>query len=101
MDDEEIIREVACEILGTWDTRRHHATTANRRSGCINSPLEKEPFAAVLMDLTIPGDGGQGDHDTSEGNRPGGEGNRFQRVLERPDTGPLPGYGFPGRAEAL
>ena len=56
MDDEEIIREVASQMLGhlgyqvatAWDGREAIALYQQARN-------EKEPFAAVIMDLTIPG----------------------------------------------
>jgi CheY-like chemotaxis protein len=65
MDDEEIIREVAAEILGHLG---YSAVVCGDGSEAIELYLQaiktKEPFGAVIMDLTIPG--GMGGKETME-----------------------------------
>lgn len=55
MDDEEIIREVACEILEHLGYETAACGNGEQAVRLYQQSLEKEPFAAVLMDLTIPG----------------------------------------------
>jgi len=62
MDDEEVIREVACEILGHLGYETQSCGTGEQAVSLYESSLKKEPFTAVLMDLTIPG--GMGGKDT-------------------------------------
>ena len=56
MDDEEIIREVAAEILGHLGYSAVLCCDGNEAIELYRQALAaKEPFAAVIMDLTIPG----------------------------------------------
>ncbi|MRR33811.1 response regulator [bacterium] len=55
MDDEEIIREVACEILEHLGYETASCGNGEQAVRLYQQSLAKEPFAAVLMDLTIPG----------------------------------------------
>lgn len=65
MDDEELIREVACDILeylGYGALACHDGKTAIKMYS--EAMAAGEPFAAVLMDLTIPG--GMGGQETMQ-----------------------------------
>ena len=56
MDDEEIIREVAAEILGHLGYIAVVCCDGNEAIELYRQAIAtKEPFAAVIMDLTIPG----------------------------------------------
>ena len=56
MDDEEIIREVAAEILGHLGYSAVVCCDGNEAIELYRQALAtKEPFAALIMDLTIPG----------------------------------------------
>lgn len=56
MDDEEIIRDVATEILKSIGFEVETATDGSEAIGMYKDAGERgEPFDAVIMDLTIPG----------------------------------------------
>jgi CheY-like chemotaxis protein len=56
MDDEEIIRDVAGEMLTSLDYEVDFATEGNEAIELYMKAKESgEPFDAVIMDLTIPG----------------------------------------------
>lgn len=61
MDDEIIIRQVACEILGYLGYRAEACCDGNEAIDIYSQALQAgDPFDAVIMDLTIPGGmGGQ------------------------------------------
>lgn len=61
MDDEVIIRQVACEILGHLGYRAEACCDGNEAIDIYSQALQAgDPFDAVIMDLTIPGGmGGQ------------------------------------------
>jgi PAS domain S-box-containing protein len=55
MDDEEIIRDVACEILVHLGYETESCGNGEEALRLYERSMGTEPFAAVLMDLTIPG----------------------------------------------
>lgn len=65
MDDEEVIREVASQMLGYLDYRVELASDGQEALKMYIEAVEQgEPFDAVIMDLTIPG--GMGGKETME-----------------------------------
>jgi PAS domain S-box-containing protein len=55
MDDEEVIREVACEILRHLGYEVESCSCGKEAVRIYESAMAVAPFSAVLMDLTIPG----------------------------------------------
>lgn len=55
MDDEEVIREVACEILGHLGYEAVSCRNGEEALNIYEKAMGASPFTAVLMDLTIPG----------------------------------------------
>jgi len=55
MDDEEVIREVACEILGHLGYEAVSCRNGEEALNIYDKAMGASPFTAVLMDLTIPG----------------------------------------------
>jgi len=84
MDDEELIREVAAEILGHLGYSVVVCCDGSEAIALYRQAIAtKEPFAAVIMDLTIPAAWGVRRLRQDTGDRSRCRINRLQRLFQR------------------
>ena len=96
MDDESVLQELVgamLEHLGYDVACAAHGEEALEHYA--RAQADGQPFAAVIVDLTVPG--GMGGHETVRRLRemdPDGQGHRFERVFQRSDHGGIPAAWF-------